>query len=192
MGYLRRHDCGSSGDDHYVLNVSAGEFNYQITTSTRSLHFDASEKSLCSSTGRRKKSGERSVLGLFLSANKKYKHTHFSTPSPRTFLPYHPVPVSIVRCEVSLGTICRIVKVLPFGCILRHRRRSLQHAGTSKSKNPQSVLDWSWSRTPRVTNQRIPRELRIWRQEGSGREPVSNVCPDEFRNRGPYVELEME
>ena len=91
--------------------------------------------------GRRRKSRERSCLGLFLSANEKYKHTHFPTTRAGTFLPNHPIPASIVRRQVSFRTICRVVKVLPFGCILRHRRRSLQHVGISKSKNLHSILN---------------------------------------------------
>src|SRR5437879_4890857 len=97
-----------------------------------------------SRTDRSQKSGVWSGLGLFFSPHKKYKHSHFPATRAGGFLPNHSISVSIVRRQVSLGTICRVVKVLPFGCILRHRRRSLQHVGTSKSKNHHSILDWDW------------------------------------------------
>src|SRR5260221_3387490 len=48
LGYLRRHDRRSSGDDHYVLNVRVGESKWQIPHFTHDLVISTHRRNLSS------------------------------------------------------------------------------------------------------------------------------------------------
>src|ERR1700741_4528427 len=83
------------------------------------------------------------TLRLLLTANEKHEHPHFAPTRARRLAPNHPIPVSIIRRQVALRTVCQIVKVSTFGCLVRHGGRRLQHVWTCEAKNSYSTLNWN-------------------------------------------------
>jgi hypothetical protein len=114
---------------------------------TQALDCEKFSRERDSRTHRSRKSGKWLTLRLLLTTNERHEHPHFATTRARRFAPNHPIPISIIRRQISLRTVCLVVNVLTFGCGLRHWARSLQHVCTGEAKNGYSTLNLNWKST---------------------------------------------
>src|SRR5215470_3287266 len=118
---------------------------------------------------RSRKSGKRLSLRLLLTTNEKYEHPHLTAARARSFAPNRPIPISIIRCQISLRTVSRIVEVPTFGCGLRHWGRSLQHVRGCEPKNACSILNWNCRSTLHIVLHPQPAHISVGNQKlGNG------------------------